>query len=116
MKQIPVYVISGLLESGKTTFIKDTIASDDFFTKGKTLVLSGEEGEVEYEEAKEDYTLAIEKGFDDAIVYASRGVANMHSENIQEANMDFKKALELGFNETDENAFITVEDINYFLE
>ena len=49
MKQIPVYVISGLLESGKTTFIKDTIASDDFFTKGKTLVLSGEEGEVEYE-------------------------------------------------------------------
>ena len=70
----------------------------------------------QYEEAKEDYTLAIEKGFDDAIVYASRGVANMHSENIQEANIDFKKALELGFNETDENAFITVEDINYFLE
>ena len=35
MKQIPVYVISGLLESGKTTFIKDTIASDDFFEKGK---------------------------------------------------------------------------------
>ena len=49
MKQIPVYVISGLLESGKTTFIKDTITSDDYYLKNKTLVLSGEEGEVEYE-------------------------------------------------------------------
>ena len=43
MKQIPVYVISGLLESGKTTFIKDTITSDDYYLKNKTLVLSGEE-------------------------------------------------------------------------
>ncbi len=50
LKTIPVYIISGLLESGKTTFIKSTIASDDFFKKGKTLVLSGEEGEVEYDE------------------------------------------------------------------
>ena len=51
LETIPVYVISGLLESGKTTFIKDTIASDDFFKKGKTLILSGEEGEVEYEDS-----------------------------------------------------------------
>ena len=50
LETIPVYVISGLLESGKTTFIKDTVASDDFFTKGKTLILSGEEGEIEYED------------------------------------------------------------------
>ena len=49
LNTIPTYVISGFLESGKTTFIKDTIASDDFFKKGKTLILSGEEGEVEYE-------------------------------------------------------------------
>jgi len=51
LKTIPVYVISGLLESGKTTFIKDTIKSDDFYKKGKTLILSGEEGEVEYDNA-----------------------------------------------------------------
>ena len=51
MDTIPVYVIAGLLESGKTTFIKDTIASDDFFKKGKTLILSGEEGIEEYEES-----------------------------------------------------------------
>ena len=51
IKTIPVYVIDGLLESGKTTFIKSTIASDDFFKKGKTLVLSAEEGIEEYDEA-----------------------------------------------------------------
>lgn len=50
MKTLPVYVIDGLLESGKTTFIKDTIAGDDFYKKGKTLILACEQGEVEYEE------------------------------------------------------------------
>lgn len=50
LKTIPVYVIDGFLESGKTTFIKDTITSDDFFKKGKTLILSGEDGIVQYEE------------------------------------------------------------------
>ena len=65
LKTIPVYVISGLLESGKTTFIKDTIASDDFFKKGKTLVLSGEEGEVEYDEAFLKKYNTVVKYFDD---------------------------------------------------
>lgn len=50
LKTIPTYVIDGLLEAGKTTFIKSTIASDDFFKKGKTLVLSGEEGIEEYDD------------------------------------------------------------------
>lgn len=50
MKTLPVYVIDGLLESGKTTFIKDTIAGDDFYKKGKTLILACEQGEVEYED------------------------------------------------------------------
>lgn len=51
MKTLPVYIINGLLESGKTTFIKNTIASDEFYKKGKTLVLSGEEGEIEYDQS-----------------------------------------------------------------
>ena len=60
LETLPVFVISGLLESGKTTFIKDTIMSDDFFEKGKTLILSGEEGEVEYEkEFLEKYNCEI---------------------------------------------------------
>ena len=64
MDTIPVYVIDGLLESGKTTFIKDTIASDDFFKKGKTLILSGEEGIEEYEESFLDAFNSVVKYFD----------------------------------------------------
>lgn len=64
MDTIPVYVIAGLLESGKTTFIKDTIASDDFFKKGKTLILSGEEGIEEYEESFLDAYNSVVKYFD----------------------------------------------------
>ena len=46
---IPVYMINGFLESGKTEFIKYTIAQPYFQTKGTTLLILCEEGEVEYE-------------------------------------------------------------------
>lgn len=48
---IPVYLINGFLESGKTEFIKYTLAQPYFQTRGKTLLLVCEEGEEEYEEA-----------------------------------------------------------------
>ena len=48
MKPIPTYVVFGLLESGKTSFIKHTIAVDSSYEKSHTLIISGEEGEVEY--------------------------------------------------------------------
>ncbi len=48
--ETPVYLITGFLESGKTSFILDTL-KDKRFTKGqKTLIIACEEGEVEYEE------------------------------------------------------------------
>ncbi len=47
---IPVYMINGFLESGKTEFIKYTIAQPYFYTRGKTLLIVCEEGEIEYEE------------------------------------------------------------------
>lgn len=46
----PVYMINGFLESGKTEFITYTLAQPYFQTKGKTLIIVCEEGEVEYEE------------------------------------------------------------------
>ena len=46
-----VFIINGFLESGKTTFIKFTLQQPYFRTKGKTLLLVCEEGEVEYEES-----------------------------------------------------------------
>ena len=48
---IPVYMINGFLESGKTEFIKYTLSQPYFQTRGKTLLLLCEEGESEYEDA-----------------------------------------------------------------
>ena len=45
----PVYMINGFLESGKTEFITFTLAQPYFQTKGKTLIILCEEGEIEYE-------------------------------------------------------------------
>ena len=47
---IPVVYIRGLLESGKTTFLQDAIINGDFGDVGKTLILSLEQGEIEYDE------------------------------------------------------------------
>ena len=41
---IPVYVMAGFLDSGKTQFINGTL-SDGFAAKAKTLLLRCEEGE-----------------------------------------------------------------------
>ena len=46
---IPVFLINGFLESGKTSFIQYTINQDYFQTKGNTLLLLCEEGEKEYD-------------------------------------------------------------------
>lgn len=46
---IPVYFINGFLESGKTTFIRDTIVADFFRIDELTVIIACEEGEVEYD-------------------------------------------------------------------
>ena len=48
---IPVFMINGFLDSGKTMFIEYTISQPYFQTKGTTLLIVCEEGEVEYDEA-----------------------------------------------------------------
>ena len=48
----PVYMINGFLESGKSEFITYTIAQPYFQTRGKTLLILCEEGEVEYDRSK----------------------------------------------------------------
>lgn len=45
---IPVFLFTGFLESGKTTFILDTLRDEEFISKGKTLVILCEDGMVEY--------------------------------------------------------------------
>ena len=47
MKEIPVYLITGFLDGGKTSFIND-ILGEGFADDGRTLLICCEEGEVEY--------------------------------------------------------------------
>ena len=50
--EIPIYLITGFLESGKTSFINFTVAQDYFQIDGPTLLITTEEGEVEYDEKR----------------------------------------------------------------
>lgn len=47
---MPVFLIDGFLEAGKTQFIKFTMQQEYFQAEGKTLLIVCEEGEEEYEE------------------------------------------------------------------
>lgn len=46
----PVFIINGFLDSGKTTFIKETLQDPQFRNGGKILLILCEEGEEEYDE------------------------------------------------------------------
>ena len=48
---IPVYIESGLLDSGKTSFIQSTLLEQDWIAKGTTLLILCEEGEYELPES-----------------------------------------------------------------
>ena len=50
---VPIYLITGFLESGKTSFLSFTLQQDYFRTEGKTLLILCEEGEEEYDEDAE---------------------------------------------------------------
>ena len=52
MKEKPVYLFTGFLGAGKTTFIKETLENHEFGDDGRTLLLICEEGDIEYEPGK----------------------------------------------------------------
>ncbi|MCH5208002.1 MAG: TIGR03943 family protein [Oscillospiraceae bacterium] len=48
--EVPVYLMTGFLESGKTSFILETLNDKEFSKGERTLVIACEQGEVEYDE------------------------------------------------------------------
>lgn len=52
MDDMPVYLFTGFLESGKTSFIDETLADKRFNNGQRTLLLVCEEGEAEYDESR----------------------------------------------------------------
>ncbi len=51
MIEVPIFIVNGLIESGKTTLIKEIIENNVSYQSGSTLLVVCEEGEVEYEKA-----------------------------------------------------------------
>ncbi len=49
--KVPIYLMTGFLESGKTSFSEFYYSAGLFHTDGKTLLILCEEGEEEYDEA-----------------------------------------------------------------
>ena len=49
--QVPVFLINGFLEAGKTKFLSFTMEQEYFKTDGKTLLLVCEEGDTDYDKA-----------------------------------------------------------------
>lgn len=45
-----IYLFTGFLDSGKSTFINDTLTTTDFCENEKTLLLVSEQGEIEYDQ------------------------------------------------------------------
>ena len=55
MVQIPVYVFTGFLDSGKTKFIQETLEDERFNAGEETLLLVFEEGEEEFDSSSYPY-------------------------------------------------------------
>ena len=51
-QQIPIYLFTGFLESGKTSVIQETMEDERFNTGEKTLILLCEEGEIELDKSR----------------------------------------------------------------
>ena len=63
-------MINGMLDAGKTTFIQTIIHQDGFHKKGTTLLITLEEGEVEYDSLKllDDYNTTVLSLNDDTVL------------------------------------------------
>ena len=59
MNEIPVYLFTGFMDSGKTSLIKDTLFEQGFAKEGKSLVICCEDGDAEFTDEE------LEKSLDD---------------------------------------------------
>ena len=78
MLEIPVYIATGFLESGKTSFIKEILEDHEFTEGKKVLVICCEEGAEEYDEE----------------MLAANNAALVSVESPEELTTDFLKALQ----------------------
>jgi len=59
-KELPIFLLNGFLESGKTTLIKEICENNPQYHDDTTLIVVGEDGESEYEDSwKEKYKINV---------------------------------------------------------
>ncbi|MCR5742151.1 MAG: GTPase [Lachnospiraceae bacterium] len=80
--RVPVYLINGFLESGKTSFMDFTLKQEYFRNGEKTLIILCEEGEVELDEKMLEQINAVQVVFDDP--------ADMTPENMRALELKHK--------------------------
>ena len=80
--KIPIYMVNGFLESGKTTFIQETLSDPYFSDGGKTLLIACEEGE-------EEYDLHVLESYDTTLV-TIEGKAEFTKEFLEDCQKKYK--------------------------
>ena len=82
--EIPVYIFTGFLESGKTLFIQDTLEDKRFNQGERTLLLVCEEGEEEYDPTRFSGKNVFIKTLEDESELNENNLARMISETKAE--------------------------------
>ena len=82
---IPIYLITGFLDSGKTDFLKFTMEQEYFADGERTLLILCEEGEQEYDPAR----------------LAELNTVLVTCENEADLTTDFLKSLKIMKNKTE---------------
>lgn len=100
MVEVPLFIVNGLLESGKTTLIKEIIENNASYQDNNTLLIVSEEGLEEYDEAwASSYQVNVE-----------------YVEKIADLNATYLKALDKRYTPTqivlELNGFWNVEDLD----
>lgn len=80
--EIPVYLFTGFMDSGKTSLIMETLLENDFGTGNRNLIIACEDGETEYDEEKlaEIQTTVVAAGEEETFT----------KEFLQACDMEFK--------------------------
>lgn len=101
MQKVPLFIVNGLLESGKTTLVKEVVENNVSYQEYNTLLIVSEEGEVEYEKWwLEEYKVHIE------VVDSIEDLNIGNLKKLDEKYMPAQIVLELnGFYDLDEIEF-----------
>lgn len=78
--QIPVYLFLGLLESGKTSVIKDFLSSNKFSGRDKNLIILCEEGEEELPEALVKRSRAVTEVIEESEDFTAEKLAALNTQ------------------------------------